>query len=109
MALRVAPLNRAERLTNRKVTTGVGTGDRIARAFEPVNDCNVAREHVGQVLQQPKRRKLTHAVPSPALEIELISFAGDVHGRREFVEIGADEAGADVAAEPAGSNCRASV
>ena len=69
-------------------------------AFEPVNDRHVAGQHVRQIFQQPQRRKLGHPVAAPVVQIEVIARRGRRgHGAGEFVQIGVDQARADVAAE----------
>ena len=67
----------------------------------------MAREHVRQVLEEPQRRELLHALLAPVRDIERAVRAARGRERRgEFVELGGDEPGADVAAEAVGRDGR---
>ena len=69
---------------------------RVVRPAEVVVDRQVAGGHVGQVLQQPQRRHLGHALAAPAGELELALLVETLHdpfgkllGDREHV-VGAE-------------------
>src|SRR5206468_1178893 len=90
-----------------QVGGGIGAGDRVAGAFEPVNDRHVARQHVRQVFQQPQRREVVDAVTAPALQIEFVRVGVAARGGQgggQLVEVDVDEPRADVAAEAGGGN-----
>ena len=72
--------------------------DRVVRSAQIVVDRHVAGRHVGQILQQPQRRKLRHAFGGPAIVVEgpfriaaAIDAGAELFGHRQHV-IGAENA-----------------
>src|SRR6056297_828574 len=68
--VRVASLQGRVSFRKGRRGTRLAKGDRIVRALQVVIDGNVARRHIGQVLQQPQRIDLRLAKFAPLLKVK---------------------------------------
>ena len=70
-----------------------------------MHDRHVAGEHIGEILQQPQRREVLNALASPVVQVKISVFvaARDERGA-EFINVGRNQSGADMAAHARGRN-----
>ena len=80
-------------LAERDVACSLGLGDRVARSLAVVQDRDVAREHVGEIFQEPGRLDFFDPFAAVDGEVELIGRSErDVDPLGQFVEFGGDQA-----------------
>ena len=58
-------LDDPDRLADGEPAARLAAGDRVARPLAVMNDRHMARQHVGQILQQPKGREVLHRRVDP--------------------------------------------
>ena len=88
-------------LADRHVRGRLGLGDRVARPLAVEQDRDVAGQHVRQVLQEPDRRDLADPLAAVGVVVErAVGLEAGVDRRGQLVQLGRDQAGAEVHADP---------